>query len=244
LARLAGVTVRTLHHYDQIGLLEPSARTRAGYRLYLEPTLLRLQQILFYRELDVPLDRIRAILDDPGFDQVKALKQHRQRLQARAERLARLLNTVDRTIQHLTEEEMPLTDAELYEGFTPEQIDEIKREVEERYDSERVAEASRRVSRMSKAKWQAVRDEGDAISRDMAALMDRDPGDAEVQALMARQHAWIESFYEAPAELFRGLGQLYASDPRFREAYDKYAPNLADFMQAAMAYYAEHSLGQ
>jgi DNA-binding transcriptional MerR regulator len=243
LAVLAGVTVRTLHHYDQIGLLEPSARTRAGYRLYLEPALLRLQQILFYKELDVPLDKIREILDDPAFDQVEALTQHRQQLQARAERLTHLLNTIDRTIKHLTEEEMPLTDAELYEGFTPEQIDELKREVGERYDPERVAEANRRVSRMSKTEWQAVRAEGDTISREMAALMDRDPGDAEVQTLMARQHAWIENFYEAPAELFRGLGELYAGDPRFRETYDKYAEGLADFLRAAMAHYAEHSLG-
>jgi hypothetical protein len=96
---------------------------------------------------------------------------------------------------------------------------------------------------MSKTEWQAVRDEGDSISREMASLMGRDPGDPEVQALMARQHAWIESFYPAPADLFRGLGQLYAGDPRFRETYDKYAPDLADFLQAAMDYYATHSLG-
>src|SRR5512135_267261 len=126
LARMAGVSVRTLHHYDHIGLLKPSARTAAGYRLYGEADLLRLQQILFFRELDFPLADIQAILDDPGFDQVKALRDHRQLLQHEADRLGRLLKTIEQTISRLTEDNMtmtPMTDEELYEGFTPEQIE-------------------------------------------------------------------------------------------------------------------------
>src|SRR5512142_78697 len=111
LARLAGVSVRTLHYYDQIGLLKPSARTAAGYRLYGEADLLRLQQILFFRELDFPLTEIQAILDQPDFDQVKALRDHRLLLQQEADRLGRLLNTIEKTISRLTENNMtPMTD--------------------------------------------------------------------------------------------------------------------------------------
>lgn len=242
LARIAGVSVRTLHHYDHIGLLRPSNRTEAGYRLYGKADLFRLQQILFFRELDVPLEQVRDILDDPGFDQVAALEHHRQLLHRRVERLMRLLKTVDKTIAKLTEDEMELTDKELYEGFSEEQIERYKREAREMYGTEQVAESERRVKKMSREQWQAVRAEGDAVTRGMAALVGREPGDPEVQELMARHHAWIENFYHCPAELFRGLGQLYTSHPEFRATYDRYAPDLADFMAAAMAHYADEVL--
>ncbi len=159
LARMAGVSVRTLHHYDQIGLLKPPARTEAGYRLYGENDLLRLQQILFFRELDLPLAEIKAILDRPGFDQVEALRDHRRMLGERAERLARLLRTVDRTIAKLTgEDNMPITDEELYEGFSPkerEQLQGYEAEARDRW-GEMAAESQGRVRQMSKAQWQAI----------------------------------------------------------------------------------------
>ena len=242
LAGLAGISVRTLHHYDHIGLLKPSARTEAGYRLYGTADLLRLQQILLYRELDLPLEAIRRILDDPGFDPVRALMQHRQTLEVQSARLARLLHTIDRTIARLTEDDMSLTDEELYEGLPKEQVARWKREVNERYDPQLVAESNRRVQAMSKSEWNDVKAEGDAIARRMAELMGRPAGDPEVQATIARQHAWIENFYPCSAEVFQGLGQLYAENPEFRANYDKYRPELADFMRDAMAYYAEHTL--
>jgi len=242
LARMAGVSVRTLHHYDQIGLLRPPARTEAGYRLYGEAELLRLQQILFFKELDVPLAQVRQILDDPGFDQVAALEQHRQMLQRRMERLARLLTTIDRTIDRLTEDDMTLTDEELYAGFTPEQAERYKREARELYDPALVEESERRVKRMSREQWQAVGAEGEAVTSGMAALADRDPTDPEVQALMARHHAWIENFYPCSAEIYRGLGQGYVEHPEFRAFYEKARPGLAEFMAAAMNVYADQVL--
>ncbi|MFN2166742.1 MAG: MerR family transcriptional regulator, partial [Anaerolineae bacterium] len=191
LARMAGVTVRTLHHYDQIGLLRPTARTEAGYRLYREPELLRLQQILFFKELDMPLEQIRQVLDDPGFDQVTALEQHRRLLQRRMERLAHLLNTIDRTIDRLTEADMTLTDEELYAGFTTEQIERYKREARERYGTAVVEESERKAKKMSREQWQAVGAEGEAVTVALAALAGREPGDPEVQVLVARHHGWI-----------------------------------------------------
>ena len=138
---------------------------------------------------------------------------------------------------------MTLTDAELYEGFSQEQIERYKREVKERYDPKLVAESDRRVRKMSKTQWQAVGEDGKAVTRRMAELMDRDPGDSEVQETIAQHHAWIENFYPASAEVYSGLGQLYVEHPEFRAYYEAYAPDLADFMQAAMNYYAEHTLG-
>jgi DNA-binding transcriptional MerR regulator len=244
LANLAGISVRTLHHYDQIGLLTPSARTAAGYRLYGTKDLLRLQQILLFKEFDLPLEEIRRILDDPGFDSVRALAQHRRTLELRAERLARLLQTIDRTIARLTEVDMSLSDEELYEGLPDEQVERWKREVNERYDPKLVAESNRRVRAMSKDRWNVVKAEQAAVSRRMAELMGRAPGDPEVQAAIARQHAWIENFYPCSAEMFRGLGQLYTDNPEFRANYDEVHPGLADFMREAMGYYAEHTLNR
>ncbi len=247
LAKLAGVSVRTLHHYDQIKLLRPSARTDAGYRLYGDADALRLQQILFYRELDFPLAEIQVILDRPGFDQIEALRDHRRMLTERAERLARLLRTVDRTIAKLTgENTMPLTDEDIYEGFSPEERAKLKGYEAEAADrwSEMAAESGRRVRQMTKAQWQAIQQEGGAVTQRMAELMGRPVGDADVQAAIARQHAWIENFYPCPAEIFRGLGQMYVDDPRFAANYEKVKPGLAVFMRDAMMYYADHTLAK
>jgi DNA-binding transcriptional MerR regulator len=242
LAELAGVSVRTLHHYDQLGLLAPAARTAAGYRLYREPDLLRLQQILFFKELDFPLAQIKEILDQPGFDQLQALRDHRRRLQARGEQIAQLVRTIDKTILKITEADMELTDAELYEGFSQEQIERYQREAREMYDPKLVEESNRRVRKMSKAQWNAIKQEGDQVTRGLAELSERLPGDPEVQQLIARHHAWIENFYPCSSEIYRGLGQLYVEHPEFRANYDRYRPGLADFMQAAMNYYCDHTL--
>jgi DNA-binding transcriptional MerR regulator len=244
LAQMAGVSVRTLHHYDHIGLLKPSRQTEVGYRLYERQDLLRLQQILFFKELELPLREIQNILDDPKSDQIESLKDHRQRLQGRMARMARLLKTIDKTIQRLTEDDMTLTDEELYEGFTPQQIERYEREAREMYDPKLVQEAERRVRSMSRAQWNAVKEEGDQVTRAITELAGRAPDEPEVQALIARHHAWIERFYPAPAEIYRGLGQGYAEHPDFRAFYDNYRPGLADFMQAAMAHYADHTLSE
>jgi DNA-binding transcriptional MerR regulator len=241
---MAGVTVRTLHYYDQIGLLPPAGRTEpesgrsAGYRLYGEAELLRLQQILFFRELDVPLAEVRQILDDPDFDEVAALEHHRGMLHGRMERLGRLLKTIDRTIDRLTEDDVTLTDEELYEGFSTEQIERYKREAREMYDPELVEESERRVKGMSREKWKAVQAEGQAVTTRIAALMDHDPSDAEVQEMVARHHAWIENFYACSAEIYRGLAQMYVEHPEFRAFYEKVQPGLAEYLSAAMLIYA------
>jgi hypothetical protein len=205
---------------------------------------LRLQQILFFKELDLPLSEIRDVLDDPGFDQIKALENHRRLLRKQAERLTRLLNTIDKTIQRIREDDMSLTDEELYEGFTQEQIERYQREARERFDPDLVQATEQRVRNMSKAQWNAMKAEGDEVTRLIAGVADKPPGDPAVQKLMARHHAWIERFYPAPSERYRGLGQLYAEHDEFRKFYEKYRAGLADFMQAAMAYYADHTLSE
>jgi hypothetical protein len=179
---------------------------------------------------------------------VQALRDHRQLLQQEADRLGRLLNTIEKTISRLTEDNMTMTpsmtDAELYEGFTPEQIERYTREANELYEPGIVAEANRRVRNMSKAQWQAVKAEGGAVAQQLADLMDREPGDAAVQAAVVRHYAWADNFWHPTAESYRGLGQGYAEHPEFRAFYEKYRPGLADFLCAAMSYYADHTLAE
>jgi len=235
LARLAGVSVRTLHHYDAIGLLKPVHRSASGYRLYGHADLLRLQQILFYRELDLPLAEIARILDDPEFDPAESLREHRNALEARLGRLHRLLRTLDETLAHYEGGAM-LTDSELYQGFPPEKVAAIRKEARELYGEERVAESERRAKAMGKSRWAETNREAEAINRDLATLMEsgNDPGSAETRALVSRHLAWVRNFWSPDAESYRGLGRLYLEHPEFKSHYEKVAPGLADFMCRAI----------
>ena len=244
LAKMAGVSVRTLHHYDAIGLVKPLSRSASGYRLYGEEELLRLQQVLFYRELDLSLEEIGRILDEPGYDLLAALETQKRFLAARAVRIARLIDTVDRTIGRLKGENM-LSDEELYEGFAKDEVAEIKRETEERWGhTDAYAQSSTRVARMSKEEWARVKAEGRAVDEAAAAAMARGekPGSAAVRALMARKLEHLRSFYEPSAEMFAGLGRMYALDERFKTHYEDMAPGLAEFMRRAMEAYSAEPL--
>ena len=247
LARMANVTVRTLHHYDRIGLLSPGGYTEGGFRLYGRPELLRLQQILFYRELDVPLKQIRSLLDDPDVDPIEILKNQHRLLTARGERLMDLLNTLERTIEHLEDNTMPLKDEDLYKGMSKEEIEAIKTEVDEKtrkgeYDPRLVEQSRQRVGKMSKQQFADIGTEADDINRELAALMDRAVSDPEVQALIERHHAWIENFYDCDATVYRGLAEMYLADERFKANYEKVAPGLAAYLSEAMIWFAEKRL--
>jgi MerR family transcriptional regulator, thiopeptide resistance regulator len=240
LAEMAGVSVRTLHHYDAIGLVRAAARSASGYRLYGEAELLRLQQVLFYRELDMSLEEIGRVLDSPGFDPAVALEEHRRLLAARAERIARLMDTVDRTIGRLKGETM-LNDEELYAGFAKDQIASIKAEAEERWGgTEAYAQSRKRVARMSKEEWARVKAEGEAIDEAAAEALRRGdaPESTEAQAAMARKYEHLRHFYEPSMEMFAGLGRMYVEDERFKERYEAMAPGLADYLRKAMEAYA------
>jgi DNA-binding transcriptional MerR regulator len=242
LARMAGVTVRTLHHYDALGLLVPSDRTEAGYRLYGEADLLRLQQILLYRETGLPLEEIRRILDDPAFDVVRALEMHLRATREGIDRLRRVAETIERTLMNLREEDAMLSEEELYKGLAPAEAARWRREARERYGEDVVEASEQRVRGMSREAWEQVGAEGDTVNRGLAALMDRRPDDPDVQALVARHYAWIEHFWQPTAEAYRALGQGYVDDPEFRAYYEAYGPGLAAFLAEAIDCYATNVL--
>jgi DNA-binding transcriptional MerR regulator len=241
LADLAGVSPRTLHYYDEIGLLKPASVGENGYRYYGENAALRLQQILFYRELDVGLSEIRSILDRPGFDVLLALEAHRRALQARAARLHGLIDTIDKTMSHLKGEREMSTGA-LFEGFDEETQRAYEAEASQMWGERIVRDSRRRWDSYPKEKQTAILAEAGEIYRGLMAHIGDDPGSLQVQTDVAAWHQNLRSFYEPTVEVLRGLGHAYSQDPRFRATFTKLHPELPDFLTAAIEHYCR-SLG-
>jgi DNA-binding transcriptional MerR regulator len=239
LADLAGVSPRTLHYYDEIGLLKPSSVGENGYRYYGEDTALRLQQILFYRELDVSLSEIRTILDTPRFDAQLALQSHRSALQARVERLNGLIETIDRTIEHMRGER-EMSAGEMFVGFDEETQRRYEEEASRLWGEKHVKESRRRWDGYSKEKQGAILAEGGAVYRDLVAHLDDDPASAPVQQAIARWHQNLRYFYEPTPEVLHGLGQAYSQHPQFRATFTRMHPDLPDFLTAAIEHYCRN----
>jgi len=233
---LAGVTIRTLHHYDRIGLLSPSGRGVAGYRIYEEPDLERLQQILFYRELEFPLEQIGAIVGDPHTDAVGHLQRQRGLLNDKSERLRAMVAAIDRELEaramniKLTPEER----LEIFGAFVPEAH---AAEVEQRWGgTDAYRQSQRRVSTYTKEDWRQIRAEQDEVAANLATRFTSGAAPDSQEAMAAaeahRQHIsrW---YYDCTHEIHRGLGEMYVSDERFRANYDVLAPGLSEFIRDA-----------
>ena len=238
LSSMAGVTPRTLHHYDEIGLLKPSRIGENGYRYYGEEALLKLQQILFYRELDIPLDEIKKIMGRRDFDVLGALQSHKDALNKQAIRIDRLIQTVDNTIQHL-KGKTKMSEKGLFEGFSEEEQEKYAKEAEQMYDPEIVRESNRKWKAYSAAKKEAILAEGKAVYMDMVAAMPKGAASAEVQAVVERWRKHMDYFWTPNLDQLLGLAEGYSDDPRFKANFDKMHPNLAEFMREAVKVYVE-----
>lgn len=241
-ADLAGISIRTLHHYDEIGLLRPAQVSTSGYRLYSEGDLERLQQVLFFRELGLSLHEIREIIGHPGFDRRQALLDHKQLLLERQERLQRLIQSVDRTLDAL-ERGIQMDKTDMFDGFDPSKYEE---EVRQRRGKTRAyAESAERTKRYTADDWAAIKQESQAINQGIASLMDRSPDDPAVQEWIRRHHQQInDRYYTCPPEMYRGLGTMYVQDERFAANYERVKPGMAQFMQAAIQAYCDKLEGK
>lgn len=243
-AKAAGISVRTLHHYDAIGLLRPGHIGTNGYRYYGREELLRLQQILFYRELGLPLAEIAAVLDDSAFDPLAALRQHRAALEGRIDHCRTLIRTIDRTIASLEKDEH-MEDNDYYAGIAPETRDRWQREAEAFWGKDAVAAAQAKARSFSKEQVAAIQAEMEAIRADFQRLFREgaDPASDAVQAVTARHYRWVSHSWTPDAAAFRGLGRYYVENPEFRGTYDDdKLPGCPEFIAAAMAVYADRSL--
>ena len=243
LAKMAGITRRTLHYYDEIDLLKPSRVGENGYRYYGEDAVLRLQQILFYRELELPLQQIRLILADPNFDPQQALKGHKAEIQKRIHRLERLIQTVDHTINHLRGEQN-MDDQQLFDVFNEEQQAEYQKEAEQLYDPAIVRASNQRWNRYTKEEKQRIGEEGNAVYREFVQAMPKGPDSTEAQACVAAWRKHMDYFWRPNEEQLLGIAGGYVNDPRFRANFDKIHPQLAKFVYDAVNVYVTSRKGK
>lgn len=233
-AELAGVTVRTLHHYDELGLLRPSERSDAGYRLYSYEDLARLQEILIWRQLGFSLGEIGSLLDDPEYDRLSALERQRELVRSEIERLGALGAAVDAAIAaHRNGTRMKETS--MFEGFD---ASEYEDEARERWGhTEAFRESARRTRVYGEAEWSDIRAEAEAIVRDLVALMRAgEPATGQAARALAERHREHISrwFYPCSPSMHRGLAEMYVADERFRRSYEREAAGLAAYFHDAI----------
>lgn len=243
-AGLVGVSVRTLHHYDQIGLLVPESVSPAGYRLYTDCNLERLQQILFFKEIGFNLHEIKEILDSPGFNRRSALYNHRELLLEKKHRIEEIIRTVEKTIDSM-EGEIIMDKKDMFSGFDMSEIEkhqaQYAEETRQKYgNSDAYQESTKKTAKYTKEDWAKIMGEADRIYQNIATLMDKGAADPEVQKAVGewRQHI-TDNFYNCTLEIFRGLGDMYVEDHRFTENIDKVKPGLAAFLREAMHVYCD-----
>ncbi len=234
---MAGVSVRTLHHYDEIGLLEPSARTPAGYRLYDRDDLARLQEILLFRELEIPLSDIAVLLSGGAFDRRAALELQREMLHAKSVRTTALIAAVDRALNaertgvRMTNEEM----LDVFGDFDPAEHED---EVKERWgETDAYKESARRTARYTKADWDRFKAESQQIGTDTARLMDEGVPSDDLRAMDLAEQARLQIdtwFYPCSHEMHVALAEMYIADPRFTATYEKIHTGMARYWHDAI----------
>jgi DNA-binding transcriptional MerR regulator len=235
-AALAGVTVRTLHHYDRIGLLSPSGRTGAGYRQYSPADLDRLHQVLLYRELGFPLEEVATLLDDPAADPEAHLRRQHALLRDRLDRTTAMVAAVEKEMEARAMG-ISLTPEERFEVFGEHDPAQYDAEVEERWgDTDAYAQSKRRTAAYSKDDWLAIKAEQEEIGHRFVRVMQSGAApDSEEAMDVAEAHRQSISrwFYDCSPEMHAGLGRMYVEDERFTATYEAMAPGLAQYVSTA-----------
>lgn len=236
-ATLSGVTVRTLHYYDQIGILSPRRQSPNGYRRYDDRDLDKLRQILFYRELGFPLEEVATILKDAPADQSVHLRRQHQLLRDRIERLERIVVVVEKEME-ARQMGISLTPEERFEVFGDFDPENYAEEAEQRWgDTDAYQQSRRRVATYSKEDWRELKAQGADIDRRLAAAVGAGAAaDGEVAMALAEEHRMhiTRWFYDCGYDIHRGLGDMYVGDPRFAARYEEIASGLAQFLRAAI----------
>ncbi|MCH9631648.1 MAG: HTH-type transcriptional activator mta [Chlamydiia bacterium] len=246
LASLANISVRTLHHYDEVDLLKPAYHAVNGYRMYEEEQLLLLQQILFFKELGFELKKIREIVSATSFNKLKALSAHKTALLSSIRRYKSLVKTIDKTIMHI-KGEIHMKDQEIYQGFSEEKQKEYEGYIVDNYgDSAKkwIEESKKRTSKFTKEDFAMIKQEFEDIHLALTrAIKDRLSEDADlVQILVKRHYQLVSRFYDPTKELYLGLAEVYTEHPDFKKMFDDFDPRLAGFLKAAIKVFAEKNL--
>lgn len=245
LAKISGVSIRTLHWYDEIGLLKPAYHGANGYRYYGEEQLLALQQILFFRELGFELKQIESILKRSDFDKMAALSSHRKVLQNNVERTKKLIKTIDKTIEHLKGTKK-MKDEEMYYGFSKAKQAEYEKQIIEHFGEQGKAhteESKRNVKNWSKADWDDSGKEFDSICKELTVLLQKkyESHSKEVLFVIGRHYKWLKRFWTPTKESYEGHGQ-FIKESELKKAYEAYHPQLPRFISEAIQAFAKKEL--
>lgn len=231
-AEACGISVRTLHHWDEIGLAQPSGRTHADYRLYNAQDIARIQRVLVYRELEIPLAEISRLLEEPATNAAEHLRRQRALLHTRISRLQEIVSAVDMML-----EEDPMSNDRTAKAQAEVFGKQWEAEAQERWgDTEAWRQSQERGAKLSAEDWERVKEEGDSLNQDLGAAF-RDgiePGSPEANALAERHRAGIAEFYDCTHSMQVCLGRMYVQDPRFTEYYEKIAPGLTQWLTAVI----------
>ncbi|GAB2699199.1 MerR family transcriptional regulator [Paenibacillus thermoaerophilus] len=242
LGRLAGISPRTLRYYDEIGILKPARISSSGYRIYGQAEVDRLQQILFYRELGVSLDHIKQIMDSPGFDRVKALKEHREQLLGKRRQLDLLIANLDKTIAS-AEGRTTMADKEKFEGFIRKKVEDNEKaygkEIREKYGDDAVNKSNQKVLNMTPEEYEEAARLAEEVSAVLAeAFKTGDPAGELAQKAADLHKRWLTFYWsEYNKEAHAALAQMYVDDERFRAYYDSKQPGTAEFLRDAIRIY-------
>lgn len=239
-ARLSGVSVRTLHHYDSIGLLRPARRTENEYRDYSDDDLDRLQQILLFRACGFSLEKIQALLDSPSFDRERAFLLQKKMLEHEKERINAMLGTLEKSMQSM-KGEISMSTAEKFNGFDFSQ-NPYEEEARRLWGNETVEKCNTRIKALSKGEQAKMTGQMDSLFRELSALRTEDPASEKAQAGMERMFRYFNEHFGNiyTPEMFGGLGKLYMCDSRFTKNIDRYGDGLAQFLSKAMSVYAKN----
>lgn len=234
-AKLSGITVRTLHYYDEIGLLKPNKITEAGYRVYSNEDLETLQQILFFRELDFQLNEIKEIMMNPNYDKNKALNKHKELLIEKRERLDGLINLIDKTIKG----DNNMSFKEFDNSKIEENKNKYAEEVKNRWgNTDAYKEYEKKTKSYDKNAWNTINEDMAKILKEFADNRNEDPNSDIAQELVEKWRMYITSnFYNCTKEILSGLGLMYTSDERFKNNIDQYGEGTAEFMAKAIELY-------
>ncbi|MBN2075723.1 MAG: MerR family transcriptional regulator [Dehalococcoidales bacterium] len=239
LADIAGVSVRTLHYYDEIGLLKPQYRKENGYRHYGEESVMILQQIMFFRELGFSLDEIKAITSRPDFDILEALETHKRLLLKKDERLRELINTVKKTMREMNNKSR-MSIKEYYRGFSEDQIEKYRDEVRRRWGKKILIDSEKRVIDMGQEKFIALQAEGGRIFKTIMEHMSEGYDSKYIQERIKEWRQWLENFHHYSEDEIVELGRAYSQHPDFIKFFQQYSDDLPVFLTRAIEYYYMH----
>ena len=234
-SQMTGVSIRTLHHYDDIGLLIPDDLTEAGYRIYSDKNLATLQQILFFRELGFSLKKIKELLSSPSFDRHEAFEMQHKMLIAKRQQLDEMIDTIEKTIRH-EKGEVRMTNEEKFQGFDFSK-NPYEQEARDRWGDKAVDESNKKVAQFGPE----IGEEMNRIYFGLAEIRHTDPTSKEAQKRIEEWYALLNKMGNYSLEAFAGLGEMYVADERFTKNIDQFGEGLAVFMRDAMKVYAENN---